>query len=153
MTTPQPAYSNAVPLSAPLYGASLGDAVRRFFGKYATFTGRASRSEYWWWFLVSFLVSSVLQILAFVTGGPGGLSADGTTVEGPGAGYVIFNIILLIWALATLVPSIALLVRRLHDGNFSGFFAFLGLVPFVGGIILLVLTLLPSKPEGARFDA
>jgi uncharacterized membrane protein YhaH (DUF805 family) len=153
MTTPQPAYSNAVPLSAPLHGASLGDAVRRFFGKYATFTGRASRSEYWWWFLVSFLVSAVLQILAFVTGGPGGLSADGTTVEAPGAGYVIFNIILLIWALATLVPSIALLVRRLHDGNFSGFFAFLGLVPFVGGIILLVLTLLPSKPEGARFDA
>ena len=153
MTTPQPAYSNAAPLSAPLYGASLGDAVRRFFGKYATFTGRASRSEYWWWALVAFVVISVLEILAFVTGGPATISADGTSVEGPGAGYIIFSIILLIWSLATLVPSIALLVRRLHDGNFSGFFAFLALVPFVGGIIILVLALLPSKPEGARFDA
>lgn len=151
MTTPQAGYSGAVPLSAPLYGATLGDAVRRFFTKYATFSGRASRSEYWWWFLVSFVVSGVLQLLAVVTGGPGGVAAD-DTYQAPGAGYVIFSIITLIWALATLIPSIALLVRRLHDGNFSGFFAFLGLIPFIGGIIILVLTLLPSKPEGARFD-
>jgi len=153
MTTPQPAYSNAVPLSAPLYGASLGDAVRRFFGKYATFSGRASRSEYWWWFLVSAVVSGVLEILALVTGGPGGISADGTTYEAPGAGYFIFNIILLIWALATIVPHLALLVRRLHDGNFSGFFVFITFVPFIGSLALFVLTLLPPKPEGARFDA
>ena len=51
------------------------------------------------------------------------------------------------------MPSLAVLVRRLHDANFSGFFVFIGLIPFVGGIILLVLTILPSKPEGARFDA
>ncbi|KQO10521.1 hypothetical protein ASF06_07190 [Agreia sp. Leaf244] len=153
MTTPQPGYSNAVPLSQPLYGASLGDAVRRFFKKYATFTGRASRSEYWWWALVSFVVITVLQSLAFITGGPGGVSADGTTYEGPGAGYLIFNIILFIYSLAVLVPTLALLVRRLHDGNFSGFFAFLLLIPFLGPIIIFVLALLPSKPEGARFDA
>lgn len=151
MTTPQAAYSGAVPLSQPLYGASLSDAVRRFFTKYATFSGRASRSEYWWWYLVSFVVTGVLQLLALITGGPGGTAADGS-YQGPGAGYVIFSIITLIWALATIVPSIAVLVRRLHDGNFSGFFAFLALIPFVGGIIVLVLTVLPSKPEGARFD-
>ena len=152
MTTPQPGYSNAVPLSQPLYGASLGDAVRRFFKKYATFTGRASRSEYWWWYLVSFIVTGVLQGLALATGGVGALAEDGTT-QAPGAGYWIFTILLLIWALATIVPSIAVLVRRLHDANFSGFFAFLALVPFVGGLIVLILTILPSKPEGARFDA
>ena len=152
MTTPQPGYSNAVPLSQPLYGASLGDAVRRFFKKYATFTGRASRSEYWWWYLVSFVVTGVLQGLALATGGVGAIAEDGTA-QAPGAGYWIFTILLLIWALATIVPSIAVLVRRLHDANFSGFFVFIGLIPFVGGIILLVLTILPSKPEGARFDA
>ena len=152
MTTPQPGYSNAVPLSQPLYGASLGDAVRRFLKKYATFTGRASRSEYWWWYLVSFIVTGVLQGLALATGGVGALAEDGTP-QALGAGYWIFTILLLIWALATIVPSIAVLVRRLHDANFSGFFAFLALVPFVGGLIVLILTILPSKPEGARFDA
>lgn len=152
MTTPQPGYSNAVPLSQPLYGASLGDAVRRFFAKYATFTGRASRSEFWWWYLVSFVVTVVLQILATATGGAGAIAADGTP-QAPGAGYWIFTILLLIWGLATIVPTIALLVRRLHDGNFSGFFAFLALVPIVGGLIVLILAILPSKPEGARFDA
>ena len=151
MTTPQPGYANAVPLSQPLYGASLGDAVRRFFKKYATFTGRASRSEYWWWYLVSFVITGVLQILAVATGGVGAVAADGTA-QAPGAGYWIFTILLLIWALATIVPNLAVLVRRLHDGNYSGFFVFIGLIPFVGGIILLVLTILPSKPEGARFD-
>jgi len=152
MTTPQAGYSGAVPLSAPLYGASLPDAVRRFFKKYATFTGRASLSEYWWWYLVSLIVTGVLQLLALVTGGAGGVAADGT-YQGPGAGYVIFSILTLIWALATIVPSIAVLVRRLHDANFSGFFVFLALVPIVGGLIVLILTILPSKPEGARFDA
>jgi uncharacterized membrane protein YhaH (DUF805 family) len=152
MTTSQTGYSSAVPLAAPLYGASLGDAVRRFFAKYATFSGRASRSEFWWWYLVSFVVSAVLQILALVTGGVGGVAEDGTA-QAPGAGYWIFTILLLIWGLGTIIPTIALLVRRLHDGNFSGFFAFLVFVPGVGGLVVLILALLPSKPEGARFDA
>lgn len=151
MTTPQAPYSGAVPLSQPLYGASLSDAVRRFFTKYATFSGRSSRSEYWWWYLVSFVVTAVLQGLALATGGVGASATDGTA-QAPGAGYWVFTVLLLIWALATIVPSIAVLVRRLHDGNFSGFFAFLAFIPFVGGIIVLVLTVLPSKPEGARFD-
>ena len=52
-----------MPLWAPLYGASFGEAVARFFMKYATFSGRASRSEYWWWALVSGIVSGVTNLL------------------------------------------------------------------------------------------
>ncbi|WP_253907957.1 DUF805 domain-containing protein [Arthrobacter sp. H20] len=54
---------------APHYGASPKAAVQRFFGKYATTSGRASRSEYWWWVLVSVAVISGLHLLMTAGGG------------------------------------------------------------------------------------
>lgn len=156
MTSPQyptapAAPAGETPLWAPLYGASLGQAVQRFFKKYADFTGRASRSEYWWWYLVSFVVIIVLEILAGVLGAAGAsVNEDGTSTPGPL--FWVATILLIVWGLGTIVPHLALTWRRLHDANLAGPFFFLGLIPFVGGIIVLVLTLLPSKPEGARFD-
>lgn len=150
MSAPRFDSTAAVPLSAPLYGASPREAVRRVFAKYATFSGRASRSEYWWWYLVSFIVSAVLGSLAVTTGGVGEITADGTA-KAPGVGYTIFMILLAIWALATIVPSIALLVRRLHDGNNSALNLLIAILP-IGGLILVIMALMPSKPEGARFD-
>ncbi|HKU32174.1 DUF805 domain-containing protein [Arthrobacter sp. NyZ413] len=140
-----------VPLWAPYYGAPIGEAARRFFKKYATFTGRASRSEYWWWMLISTVVSLVLNIIMSVAGSAGATVSDsGAVVPGPGA--VIGVVLLVIWGLAVIVPSIALLVRRLHDVNFSGWMVLLGLVPVLGGLALFIFTILPSKPEGQRFD-
>ena len=55
-TAPPAPPTGETPLWAPLYGASLPQAVRRFFAKYADFSGRASRSEYWWWYLVTVIV-------------------------------------------------------------------------------------------------
>lgn len=156
MTTPEPAYAPApgeTPLSAPLYGASFGQAFKRFWQKYATFTGRASRSEYWWWYLASAIVGLVLYILYFALAVPGATTDPTTGMTSPGAGGIFPAILLILWGLATIVPQLALIVRRLHDANYAGPFIFLGLIPFVGGIILLVFTLLPSNPAGARFDA
>ncbi len=68
---------NTVALDQPYYGAPLGAAVQRFFKKYATFTGRASRSEFWWWVLVNVVVVGVLNILSAVTGGAGGVDEYG----------------------------------------------------------------------------
>ncbi len=84
--------------------------------------------------------------------GAAGATADtlGNTVPGPGA--VIGVILLVIWGLAVIVPSLALVVRRLHDVNFSAWMILIGLVPFIGGLALLVFMVLPSKPEGQRFD-
>ncbi|MFF8189210.1 DUF805 domain-containing protein [Microbacterium sp. NPDC016588] len=141
---------SAPPLDQPYYGAPLGAAVRRFFAKYATFTGRASRSEYWWWWLVAAVVNFVLQILALVTGGLKA-GSDGAVVVGTGLG-IVFLVLVIIWGLGTIVPGIAVLVRRLHDSNHSGFWVFIGLVPLVGGLILFIFTLLGPNPEGARFD-
>ncbi|MGO4856216.1 DUF805 domain-containing protein [Arthrobacter sp. 2MCAF14] len=136
-----------VPLWYPYYGAPIGEAARRFFKKYATFTGRASRSEYWWWALISGVVAIILNII--ISAGAT-VSDTGAMVPGPGA--VIGYILLVIWGLATLIPSLALVVRRLHDVNFSGWMILLGLVPFLGGLALLIFMILPSKPEGQRFD-
>lgn len=120
------------------------EAVRRMYSKYAQFSGRASRSEYWWVQLFLFLVYAVVL----------GLSGTiGSTAYGePNALGTVLSLLLLAFVLGSLVPLIALGVRRLHDANFSGWLYLLGLIPFVGGIIMLVLTLMPSRPEGARFD-
>ena len=137
------------PLWAPYYGAPFPAAAKRFFKKYATFSGRASRSEYWWWTLVAVAVSIVLNII-IGTGTTAATSLSDAPTLGPGAifGYIL----LVIWGLATLVPSLALTVRRLHDGNFSGWLLLLLLVPILGAIAILVFTILPSNPAGQRFD-
>lgn len=137
-----------VPLDQPLYGATFGQAISRFFKKYATFSGRASRSEYWWVSLFLTLVSIVLMIITII----GAVAtADGYSGE-PGPGLIIGAILLILFFLAVVIPGIAVTVRRLHDANFSGWFYLLSLTS-VGSIIVLVFTLLESKPEGARFDA
>ncbi|GGL80221.1 hypothetical protein GCM10009706_18430 [Curtobacterium citreum] len=131
-----------VALRDPFYGAPFTEAVRRFWRKYTVFTGRASRSEFWWWWVTSFVVGLVLQLVpqAFTPGSP--------VLENPVGSYLF-----VLWGLVTLIGSLALGARRLHDANRSGFWQFLLLLPVVGALVLLVLFLLPSKAEGTRFDA
>ena len=142
-----PPRTGETPLWAPLYGATLQQAVQRFFKKYAIFSGRASRSEYWWWALVSLIVGIVINI---ITSTGTTTNASGTAVTGPGA--IVGLILAVIWGLGTIVPSVALLARRLHDVNLSAWLILLVLVPFLGGLALLVMTILPSNPAGQRFD-
>ena len=91
------------------------------FKNYATFTGRARRSEYWYFM--------VFNLLAFFCIGFAGRIIDDS------AG----GILAVIYVLASIVPSIALIVRRLHDVGKSGWFYLIGLIPIIGGIWLLVL--------------
>jgi uncharacterized membrane protein YhaH (DUF805 family) len=135
------------PLDKPYYDAPFGAAVSRFFRKYATFSGRASRSEYWWWFLVQLVIAIVYSVLVSLAGGPAG---DG---HGPSGFYVTISVIIVVWGIVTFVPGIALAWRRLHDTDRSGAFWFLGFIPFVGGIIVLVLMVQQPVTTGARFDA
>lgn len=143
----QPSPSSEPPLWAPYYGAPFPAAAGRFFKKYATFSGRASRSEYWWWTLIAVVVSVILNI---IVGSGSTTNAYGSATAGPGAipGVIIGGI----WALATIVPGLALAVRRLHDVNMSGWLLLLALVPFLGALALLVFMILPSNPSGQRYD-
>lgn len=148
-SSPAPLQGGEPPLGQPYYGAPIGAAARRFFKKYATFSGRASRSEYWWWTLIAILVSIVLNILSAAMGGN---QFDASGSMSMSAGASVINVITGIWVLATLIPSLALVWRRLHDTNRSGAWYLLILIPLVGAIILLVWFIGESKPEGARFD-
>ena len=148
----QPWQGGEPPLWAPYYGAPFPAAVKRFFKKYATFSGRASRSEYWWWTLVSVAVSIILNIIMGAGSAATTTASSLGSTPAPGPGAILGTILVAIWALATIVPSLALSVRRLHDGNFSGWLLLLGLVPFLGAIALLVFMILPSNPAGQRFD-
>lgn len=125
-------------LSRPYYGISFGDAVKRFFKNYANFTGRASRGEYWWVVLFTFIVGVIFGLIGSIGGEGSALNAICSAVLG-------------IFGLAVIIPSLALHWRRLHDANLAGPFWFLTFIPVVGSIIVFILTLLPPKPEGRRF--
>ena len=137
-------------LNRPLYGASFGQSISRFFKNYATFSGRASRSEYWMLALFMVIVSVIFGALIGILTATAGVTEEGTA-ELPGSAIALI-VVLSLFGLATLVPSIALQWRRLHDINLAGPFYFLALIPSVGGLILFIMSLLPPKPEGRRFD-
>ncbi|WP_082475071.1 DUF805 domain-containing protein [Frigoribacterium sp. Leaf263] len=153
---PQPgesATSGTPPLWAPWYGAPLTAAVSRFFRKFFDYSGRASRSEYWWFALAQGVVTFVLIMATGLVASIGStVDASGQPVSDPPLAIFVPLVILnfALW-LTVLVGSLSLTARRLHDVDLSGFFQFLYLVPF-GSLAVFVMTLLPSKPGGARFD-
>jgi uncharacterized membrane protein YhaH (DUF805 family) len=111
---------------------SLPDAVRSALTQYATFTGRARRSEYWYFFLASLLASIVAAIIDGILGTSGQFGSTG----------VIGGLL----SLALLLPGLAVSVRRLHDIDKSGWFVLIGIIPIVGAIILIVWFCQDSKP-------
>ncbi|MGH8197944.1 MAG: DUF805 domain-containing protein [Steroidobacteraceae bacterium] len=100
--------------------------------KYATFSGRAQRAEYWFFVLFYILIFIGLTIIDSVTG-----------TLNPWYGFGLLGGL---FALSMLIPSIAVGVRRLHDTGRSGWWMLLALVPLIGGIILLVFFCLDSQP-------
>ena len=118
------------------------DSVKRAFSQYAKFDGVASVAEYWWFVLFNAIVSGVLYFLVFVL--LIGAAAGGGDEGAAGASGVAVMLILGLYGLAVLLPSLGLTIRRLHDAGYSGFFILLN---FVGlSIVTLVLCIMPSKP-------
>ncbi|MGC4880661.1 DUF805 domain-containing protein [Micromonospora sp. DT43] len=117
---------------------SFGDAIKSVFSQYVGFKGRARRSEYWWFVLFTFLVILAAAILDNVLGL--------TVGEDSSTGYIT-----LVAYLALLLPTLAVAVRRLHDTDRAGWWLLIGLVPIVGGIVLLVFYVLDSTPGANRF--
>ena len=101
-------------------------AVKSCFSKYAVFSGRASRSEYWFFTLFNILISIVFLPLALF------LSIDGLE-----SFAMVLMAMMGIYSVAIILPSLAVFVRRLHDTDRSGWWSFIGLIPF-GGIVLLI---------------
>jgi uncharacterized membrane protein YhaH (DUF805 family) len=105
---------------------SFVDAIRSVFTQYAGFTGRARRSEYWYFALFGLIVSIVLSLLQQATN-----TAWITTIVG----------------LALFLPSLAVAVRRLHDTSRSGWWVLIGLIPVIGAIVLIVFYVQDSQGD------
>ena len=136
---------------------TFGQAVKHVFSNYATFRGRASRSEFWWFYLFNVIVTFVLSIPYYIglAQSAGTMTTDPVTGEMTGgslSGLAVFGIILLVvWLLVTIIPIISVSVRRLHDGDRTGWWWWLYLLCFIGTIILLIFYILPGTPGPSRY--
>ncbi|MCW2543144.1 MAG: hypothetical protein JWM40_696 [Frankiales bacterium] len=107
---------------------SFADAIKTCLAKYADFSGRARRSEYWF-FSLAILLAYVVCIVVTAVVKPLGI------------------LLIVVLVLAAIVPGLAVSIRRLHDTGKSGWWYLIGFVPFVGGIILLVFMVSDSGPD------
>ena len=93
---------------------------------YTGFSGRARRTEYWMFFLFNAIIGIVLNVLGRASG--------------------VFTVLYYLYALAVLLPAIAVAIRRMHDIGKSGFWILIGLIPIIGWIWAIVLTATPGQP-------
>ena len=115
---------------------SFADAVKSFWSNYATFRGRSRRSEYWFiqlFLLITNLAAAAIDLWL--------MDGDVEQFMANGGGGIVG----LVWIVVTVVPLLAVLVRRLHDTGRSGWWAVIGLVPLIGFVVLLVFTVMDSE--------
>lgn len=131
---------------------TFGKSISTCFSKYATFSGRASRSEYWWWQLFAGIIGFIAYFILVGKATHDTLTSPGMMYDidsDPGfstLGGVVFGII---W-LVLLLPSLAVLFRRLHDTGRSGWWFLLNFIP-IANIAVLVFTLLPTEPSDNKY--
>jgi len=101
--------------------------------KYAVFSGRARRTEYWMFVLFNIIISFVLGFVEGLVGGPGVLG--------------------MLYSLAVLIPGFAVGFRRLHDTDRSGWWVLICLIPFIGAIALIVILALDGTPGQNKYGA
>jgi len=114
--------------------------------RYADFSGRSRRKEYWMFVLLQLLIIIGICIIAVIFGGfspdiSGGMPAGGGLLMG----------LLGLFTLAFIIPSIAVQVRRFHDQDKSGWFVLLNLIPYIGGLVVLVFMCLDGTRGTNRF--
>ncbi len=113
---------------------SLGESLTSVFNKYATFSGRARRSEYWWFAICYFVLQLIINIvsLGMIAGAIfGEMSYYDST-------FSMFQTVSMILGLGLFLPSLAVTVRRLHDIGKSGWNILWAAIPLIGSIIVLV---------------
>jgi len=110
--------------------------------RYADFTGRSSRAEYWWFVFFEWLAIAALVILSVTIAGDS---------EEKDPFFGAFIVPFVIGFLGLIIPNIAVQVRRLHDQDRSGWFILLFVIPYVGGLIGLVFMLVPGTSGPNRF--
>lgn len=122
------------------------EAVRSGFDNYVNFNGRASRPAYWWWVLFGVLVSLVTRVLD-------GLIGSNIVRGGQFGTEVSVGIISSLVGLVLLLPSVAVLVRRLHDTDRSGWWYWIILIPVIGWLALIYFLASAGTPGENRYGS
>ena len=119
------------------------EAYKKFWKGYVDFEGRSTRSDYWFVVLSNFLLIMALYIAAII------FAVAGRNQPGslPNIIAYIFLILIILYAFATILPSLAIQVRRLRDAGYHWAYIFLHLGLGIGGIVLLILFCQPTKVE------
>lgn len=117
------------------------------YRRYADFSGRSRRKEYWMFVLLSAIVAIVCMALMLA----GGMSLDESGEAAPGPLFWLGIAILVIWGVGSIVPSIAVQVRRFHDQDKSGWMVLLGFIPYVGGLIVFIFMCIEGTRGSNRF--
>lgn len=135
-------------------------AIRNGYAKYATFSGRARRSEFWWWTLFEYVtrgilgaIYSMVMLSMLAPAMVDGISDDAAVTIVMGAIFNPAYFVLLAWSLSILLPTIAVGVRRLHDTGRSGWFYLLFFIPAVGTILMIVFTVQESEAKKNAWGA
>ncbi|THF84883.1 DUF805 domain-containing protein [Deinococcus sp. KSM4-11] len=126
----------------------MNDYLNVIRNNYANFQGRARRREFWMFSLINFIILTVLEIPVLVS-----LPALSASTDGNGQTssplmwlMIISGLLILLYSLFILLPSLAVSVRRLHDTGKSGWWYLISFVPFIGSLAVLVLMVLDSEP-------
>lgn len=140
---PYPSGGQPAALLTYLQGGPVGfgEAIKQAFRNGFVYRGRASRSAYWWFTLFQVIVIVALDFIIFI---PLSMNSSGGSI----AGFIAISVLAIYLELVVL----ALLVRRLHDTDRSGWWVLIGLVPFVGPIALFVFTVLEGTPGLNRYQ-
>lgn len=109
------------------------EAISSVFRNYANFSGRAPRSEFWWFYLLSSVLVAILLLIAFA------------------AEPIVGMVFLVIVSVALILPSLAVMVRRLHDTNHSAWWLLWLLLSWIGGLVLLIVMTLPGTQGPNRY--
>lgn len=118
---------------------NFGEAISSVLSKYSTFSGRAARSEYWYWTLFQWLLLFGLMLASLLMAARSGTSP------------MILMVVFAIAFIVMILPTISVAVRRLHDMDYAAWWVLIGIIPYVGGIALFVWFLLPGTIGGNRF--
>ncbi len=111
---------------------------------YADFTGLASRKQYWLYILWRTIIFTIIVWGAVLSSFIYNISEDYDF-------SMVWGIVFLVCLFGILIPSIAITVRRLRDANLSGYLYFIVLVPYIGAVVIFIMTLLPSVKSDNRF--
>jgi uncharacterized membrane protein YhaH (DUF805 family) len=117
--------------------------------KYVVFSGRASRSEYWYFVLFSAIVSIILTVIDVMMGS--GTADTSVSADAGMAMSVNMGWLSGIYSLGVLLPSLGVLFRRLHDTDHSGWWILISLIPLIGAIVLLVFLVKDSTPGNNEY--